>query len=49
NEVDPLGLGIIDRSKRKSWNEKDFYKNIYPKMKFSIQTNIKIRQSGVGQ
>lgn len=49
NEVDPLGLGIIYRSQSKEWNEKDFYKRIYPKMKFSVKTDLILRQLGVGE
>lgn len=49
NEVDPLGFGIIYRSQSKEWNEKNFYKNVYPKMKFSVKTDLNLRQMGVGE
>ncbi|WP_430509743.1 Ger(x)C family spore germination protein [Gottfriedia solisilvae] len=49
NEVDPFGFGIIYRSENKEWNEKEFYKTIYPKMKFSVKTDLILRQLGVGE
>ncbi|MGG4491237.1 Ger(x)C family spore germination protein [Metabacillus idriensis] len=49
NEVDPVGLGRIHRTKHKNWSENDFYENIYPKMTFEVNTKVIIRQAGVGK
>jgi len=49
NEVDPFGFGIIYRSESKEWNEKEFYQKIYPKMAFSVKTDLILRQLGVGE
>lgn len=32
NDVDPIGVGDSFRSKNRSWNEKEFYKTIYPNL-----------------
>ncbi|WGG46607.1 Ger(x)C family spore germination protein [Rossellomorea sp. DA94] len=49
NQVDPLGLGIITRAGEKGWSENDFYQNVYPDMKFKVNTDVIIRQSGAGK
>ncbi|MCR8848039.1 Ger(x)C family spore germination protein [Rossellomorea sp. SC111] len=49
NQVDPLGLGIIFRAGEKGWSEHDFYQNVYPDMKFKVNTDVIIRQSGAGK
>ena len=46
--TDPIGLGDIYRSKRRDWNERRFYGDTYPRVKFEVKTKIVISQSGVG-
>jgi spore germination protein len=47
NQVDPLGLGMIYRSKSKIWSEDDFYNKVYPKFRFKVRTKIVFSQYGV--
>lgn len=47
NQVDPLGLGMIYRSKSKIWSEDDFYKKVYPAFRFKVRTKIVFSQYGV--
>ncbi|SDN43247.1 germination protein, Ger(x)C family [Paenibacillus sp. yr247] len=48
NNVDPIGLGDLNRSKQRNWNEQEFMNLIYPNMKFEVHIEIKILQLGVG-
>lgn len=47
NQVDPLGLGMIYRSKSKIWSEDDFYRRVYPFLSFKVRTKIVFNQYGV--
>lgn len=46
NEVDPLGIGNIVRSKDRNWEEKSFYKK-YPTLPINLHVNVKIIHSGL--
>jgi spore germination protein len=48
NDVDPLGLGNLYRSKQRSWSEKEFRDVTYPALKFDVSTKITL-QLGSGQ
>jgi spore germination protein len=48
NKLDPIGLGVTLRSKDRNWNEKQYYEEIYPKMKFKVNTKVNIRSAGAG-
>ncbi|MFS0861102.1 Ger(x)C family spore germination protein [Fredinandcohnia sp. 179-A 10B2 NHS] len=47
NEVDPLGIGNIVRSKDKTWKVESFYKK-YPSIPINLDVNVKIIHSGLG-
>lgn len=49
NGVDPLGLGEQYRRQHRSFNEKQFYGEIYPNLNFEVESKISILHSGVGQ
>jgi uncharacterized protein YaaN involved in tellurite resistance len=49
NGVDPLGLGRLYRINHRNWSEKSFYERIYPNMTYDVNTNIVVRQTGVGK
>ncbi|USK31451.1 Ger(x)C family spore germination protein (plasmid) [Bacillus sp. CMF21] len=49
NGVDPLGLGRLYKVTHRNWTEKSFYERIYPNMAFDVNTNIVVRQTGVGK
>ncbi|WP_338469768.1 Ger(x)C family spore germination protein [Niallia sp. XMNu-256] len=46
NEVDPIGIGNILRSKDKTWDKESFYKQ-YPDLPIHVDVNIKITHSGL--
>lgn len=48
NGTDPIGFGEINRSKNRNWNGLEFYRTTYPNLKFEVNTEINITQSGVG-
>lgn len=48
NNIDPIGFGELYRSKEKKWNQQEFSHTSYPKIKFEVDTEIVIQQSGVG-
>lgn len=48
NEVDPIGIGNLHRTRQKGWNEQLFYARIYPKLQFEVHTEVKILALGVG-
>ncbi|WP_219837120.1 Ger(x)C family spore germination protein [Paenibacillus sp. R14(2021)] len=48
NHVDPIGIGSLDRTRHRDWNEQKFYARIYPKLKFDVRTQVKILSLGVG-
>jgi spore germination protein len=48
-KVDPIGLGRIYQIYHQPWSEDGFYQKIYPKMTFDVNSNIIIRQAGVGK
>jgi spore germination protein len=47
NDIDPVGLGDLYRSKQRKWSEKEFSNETYPNVKFEVNTKI-ILQSGAG-
>ncbi|MGM0903570.1 MAG: Ger(x)C family spore germination protein [Bacillota bacterium] len=46
NEVDPLGIGNIVRSKDRNWEEESFYE-LYPTLPIHVNVNLKILHSGL--
>ncbi|HZG73272.1 MAG TPA: Ger(x)C family spore germination protein [Chondromyces sp.] len=46
NEVDPLGIGNIVRSKDRTWEEESFYKQ-YPSLPIHVNVNLQITHSGL--
>ncbi|MBA2937406.1 Ger(x)C family spore germination protein [Paenibacillus sp. CGMCC 1.16610] len=48
NTVDPIGIGELFRSKGGTWNEQAFNTNSYANLKFEVNTEILITQTGVG-
>jgi len=46
NEVDPLGIGNIVRSKDRTWQEESFYKE-YPTLPIHINTDVQIIHTGL--
>lgn len=48
NLVDPIGIGTLHRIHQKNWNEQKFTAQIYPNIKFDVQTEVKILSLGVG-
>ena len=44
NEVDPLGIGNIVRSKKRDWKEKEFYQT-YPELPINVKVNLEIIHS----
>jgi spore germination protein len=48
NGVDPIGLGRIYKINHSNYSEQNFYKKVYRKMKFDVNTKIIVRQTGVG-
>ncbi|MFP7296756.1 Ger(x)C family spore germination protein [Neobacillus niacini] len=47
--VDPIGFGRLHKTNDTNWSEDNFYKNIYPGMRFNVTSKIIIRQAGVGK
>ncbi|MGX6443501.1 Ger(x)C family spore germination protein [Neobacillus sp. K501] len=48
-KVDPLGIGDLVRANSRDWNEKQFYKEIYPNIAFEIDLNLQLTKSGIGE
>lgn len=48
NLVDPIGIGNLHSSRQRDWNEQKFTAQIYPNIKFDVQTEVKILSLGVG-
>jgi Ger(x)C family germination protein len=46
NEVDPLGIGNIVRTKDRTWEEESFYEQ-YPTLPIHVNVNLKILHSGL--
>ncbi|MGG6309376.1 Ger(x)C family spore germination protein [Paenibacillus macerans] len=46
--VDPLGLGDFVRAHHRSWDEENFYKRDYPRMRFEVHSHIILKESGIG-
>ncbi|SEM76004.1 germination protein, Ger(x)C family [Mesobacillus persicus] len=46
NEVDPLGIGNIVRSKDRNWDEESFYQ-LYPTLPIHVNVNLQIIHSGL--
>ena len=46
NEVDPLGIGNIVRSKDKTW-EKDAFYELYPTLPINVNVDLQIIHSGL--
>lgn len=46
NEVDPVGIGNIVRSKEKVWNERSFYER-YPTLPIQVEVQIEVIHSGL--
>jgi hypothetical protein len=46
NEVDPLGIGNIVRTKDRTWEEESFYEQ-YPTLPIHVNVNIQIIHSGL--
>jgi spore germination protein len=48
NLVDPIGIGNLHSIHQRNWNEQEFTTQIYPNIKFDVQTEVKILSLGVG-
>jgi hypothetical protein len=48
-QVDPLGIGDLVRANSRDWDEKEFYKHIYPTVQYGIDINIELTRSGIGE
>ncbi|WP_169088754.1 Ger(x)C family spore germination protein [Paenibacillus sp. PL91] len=48
-EVDPLGIGDLMRSRQRGWTEEKFYMADYEKIKFDVQFSTHLSKSGVGE
>ncbi|MBP1963000.1 Ger(x)C family spore germination protein [Paenibacillus aceris] len=48
NAVDPIGFGELYRSNHRNWNEQEYKNKTYPNIKFEVNSEIIISQSGVG-
>lgn len=48
NLVDPIGIGTLYGTRQRNWNEQKFTAQIYPNIKFDVQTEVKILSLGVG-
>lgn len=48
NLVDPIGIGNLHRTRQRNWNEQKFTAQIYPNIKFDVQTEVTILSLGVG-
>jgi spore germination protein len=46
NEVDPIGIGEIVRSKDRTWDKESFYEE-YPTLPIHVKVNLKILHSGL--
>ncbi|MBD2867602.1 Ger(x)C family spore germination protein [Paenibacillus arenilitoris] len=48
-KVDPLGIGDLVRSRRRSWSEEQFYAAEYSNVDFGIRLHLRISKSGIGE
>ncbi|WP_169864881.1 Ger(x)C family spore germination protein [Sutcliffiella halmapala] len=48
NDVDPLGVGMLFKTKDRKWTEKEFYKTTYPNIDTDLDVALNIYQSYLG-
>ncbi|MGO4545014.1 Ger(x)C family spore germination protein [Paenibacillus sp. 2TAB23] len=48
-EVDPLGIGDLMRTRHRSWSEDKFYANEYKNIKFDVHFRTSLSKSGIGE
>ncbi|MFC5447443.1 Ger(x)C family spore germination protein [Paenibacillus aestuarii] len=48
NAVDPIGFGELYRSNHRNWNEQEYKNKTYPNIKFEVNSEVIISQTGVG-
>jgi spore germination protein len=48
-EVDPVGVGELFRGAQRDWKRYDFYDRVYPEIKFTINTNVNIVNTGAAK
>lgn len=49
HQVDPLGIGDLDRAYSKKWNEREFYEKVYPTIALDVNVKIQLFQAGIGE
>lgn len=49
HQVDPLGIGDLVRAHSKKWDEKEFYKKVYPSIALDMNLKIDLFQAGIGE
>ncbi|KKI91173.1 hypothetical protein WQ54_16355 [Bacillus sp. SA1-12] len=47
--VDPVGIGELYRVTQRNWKKNEFYKQIYPSIKFNIKVNVNIVNTGAAE
>jgi Ger(x)C family germination protein len=46
--IDPLGIGDFVRAHDRGWKEKEFYDHVYPKIKLNVMSDVKLKESSIG-
>ncbi|NBD23198.1 Ger(x)C family spore germination protein [Paenibacillus glycinis] len=49
NGIDSVGVGEEFRSVDRHWNAAEFYRNVYPAMKFDVRVKATLKNSGAGE
>jgi|GEM_PF-7128059 len=47
--VDPVGIGELYRVSQRNWEKNEFYREIYPNIKFNIEANVNIVNTGAAE
>lgn len=48
-KVDPVGIGELYRVTKRNWKKNEFYNQIYPNIKFNIEANVNIVNTGAAE
>lgn len=46
--LDPLGIGNFMRAHDRGWKEREFYEHVYPKIKLNVVSDVRLKESSIG-